>query len=76
MTQPDPAYAQLMTTMRSAIDTYMLVLDEEGRREYETCDCLLHQGMREMRAAVEAYEAELGLDMARTVLLQVLGRRG
>ena len=70
------AFARMMVYQRSAIDGYEQGMTEEERRELETCECLLHQGMRELRTVVEEYEAQLGLDMARTVLLQVLGRRG
>jgi hypothetical protein len=75
VTRPDRALARFLVFQRSAIDGYERSLSEEERRDYETCTCGLCDGMREMRAAVEAYEAELGLDMARVVLLQALMAR-
>ena len=52
----DAAYQRCMETMASAQRNYDASLTEAEREQAETCECLLCQGMRDMRKAIAEWE--------------------
>ncbi len=56
MVLTDAATVRLMAQLRSATDTYLEGLSTRERQDFETCECQLCQGMRELRTSVEQYE--------------------